>query len=143
MPTRKTDPKSDRLGGDYREGPNPAPGGRLDLDQDRVPPYEGRNTGRGSDESGTGESVTRQLEDTTGAGAHRGTTSPAQESPAREDELATSAAQSPMGVGESASRRGEHVTEQEGKERGRKDTGPQGATGRPSGTSDESDITGV
>lgn len=143
MPTRKTNPETDRLGGDYRQGPNPAPGGALSPDQDRVPPYRGRSTGRGSDTSGSGRSVTRQLKNTSGAGANRGTTSPAMESPAQESELAGGGPQPAMGVGESPNRSGEHMTRHEGKERGRRDTGTKGATDRPKGTSDESDITGV
>lgn len=50
---------------------------------------------------------------------------------------------SPGDVGESISRRGEDVADQEGKEAGRKDTGPQGESGRPAGTSDSRDATGV
>jgi hypothetical protein len=46
-------------------------------------------------------------------------------------------------VGQSASRRGEDISEQDGKEAGRQDTGPQGASQRPSGTSSGRDVTSV
>ncbi len=52
-------------------------------------------------------------------------------------------ASSPHGVGESVSRRGEDVKDEEGQEPGRKDTGTSGEAQRPEGTSDERDTTGV
>jgi hypothetical protein len=50
----------------------------------------------------------------------------------------------PDGVGESITRRGEDVVEQDGKEAGRFDTGTDGTPGeRPTGGSDARDATGV
>jgi len=49
----------------------------------------------------------------------------------------------PDGVGESMTRRGEDVVEDEGKEAGRHDAGTQGETERPVGTSTARDSTGV
>jgi hypothetical protein len=46
-------------------------------------------------------------------------------------------------VGQSTSRRGEDVAEQDGKEAGRQDTGPKGASQRPTGTSTARDMTGI
>ncbi len=50
----------------------------------------------------------------------------------------------PAGVGESVAHRGENMTEEEGKEAGRIDTGTDGTKAdRPTGTSTPRDITGV
>ncbi len=46
-------------------------------------------------------------------------------------------------VGESTTDRGEDMTDRDGKEAGRQDTGTQGATQRPTGTSTARDVTGV
>lgn len=47
------------------------------------------------------------------------------------------------GVGESVQRRGEDITDDDGKERGRHDGAPDPVSGRPTGTSDPSDMTGI
>jgi hypothetical protein len=49
----------------------------------------------------------------------------------------------PEGVGESTTRRGEDVSGQEGKEPGRYDSGTQGQSERPTGGSTQRDSTGV
>ncbi len=49
---------------------------------------------------------------------------------------------SPKGVGESDQRRGEDASK-DTKEPGRRDTGPQGQTQRPTGKSDQRDKTGL
>jgi hypothetical protein len=49
----------------------------------------------------------------------------------------------PEGTGQSTTRRGEDVGTQEGKEPGRSDTGTQGESQRPVGTSTARDSTGV
>jgi hypothetical protein len=49
----------------------------------------------------------------------------------------------PEGVGESMTRRGEDIEEQEGKDTGRYDTGTKGPAERPTGKSTERDSTGV
>ncbi|CAN5822468.1 hypothetical protein BH24ACT3_BH24ACT3_00240 [soil metagenome] len=56
MADSEPDPKSDRLGDDYTRGPNPSPGGEIELDEDRVPPYEGRTNAEGEDTHGEDES---------------------------------------------------------------------------------------
>jgi hypothetical protein len=38
-------PKSDRIGNDFREGPNPNPGGTIDTGDALIPPYEERAGG--------------------------------------------------------------------------------------------------
>ncbi len=53
------------------------------------------------------------------------------------------AEQAPSGVGGSVSHSGEDVEEEQGKERGREDTGTQGPTDRPTGTSGPDDMTGI
>lgn len=58
-------------------------------------------------------------------------------------EATDTTAASPLGVGESQTRRGEDMTEHEGKEEGRYDAGTQGASGRPVGTSSPEASTGV
>jgi len=50
--------------------------------------------------------------------------------------------ESPHGVGDSDSRRGEDESKGN-KEPGRQDTGPKGPTGRPTGTSTARDMTGI
>jgi hypothetical protein len=46
-------------------------------------------------------------------------------------------------VGQSTSRRGEDISDRDGKEAGRHDTGPQGASQRPTGTSTARDVTSI
>ena len=38
-------PKLDRIGNDFREGPNPNPGGTIDTGDALIPPYEERAGG--------------------------------------------------------------------------------------------------
>jgi len=45
--------------------------------------------------------------------------------------------------GESQTRRGEDMQDDDGKEAGRKDTGSEGTTDRPTGTSTARDVTGI
>ena len=124
-------------------------------DQSNVPPYDGRSTGTGDDDisrdlRGT---VERQLSDTK-TGRPGATTSPAQESPVRPDEVARGAAgageqtatdphaTTPRGVGTSTTRRGEDVVKEEGKD-GRYDTGTKDESQRPTGSSTARDSTGI
>jgi hypothetical protein len=39
-------PKTDRIGNDFREGPNPNPGGTIDTGDSLIPPYEDRTNGK-------------------------------------------------------------------------------------------------
>jgi len=136
------EPKTDRVGMDYKQGPNPAPGGELDVDEN-APPYEGRTTGRqdGDDEDRAG-SVERQLADSE-PGIAGQTASRIEESPAQENEVTDEVPDSDKGVGDSPNRSGEDVVDSDGKEAGRHDGPPDPDTGRPTGTSDKRDITGV
>lgn len=129
------DPKSDRLGNDFQQGPNPSPGGKIEPGGE-LPPYDGRTTDD-SDPSGSGASVDRQLAETKAANADQ-TASPAVESPVSEDELTDKEPESPKGVGTSNQTGAEDIAERDGKESGREDTGTN-AAGRPTGTSDERD----
>ena len=38
-------PKTDRIGNDFREGPNPNPGGTIDTGDSLIPPYKDRTGG--------------------------------------------------------------------------------------------------
>jgi hypothetical protein len=86
-------------------------------------------------------SVERQLDETKGSGSGQ-TSSPADEQPAQEGDLAAEAPESAQGVGESTTTSGQDVASGGG-EAGRQDTGTRGESERPTGTSDERDTTGV
>jgi hypothetical protein len=123
-------PKNDRIGNDFREGPNPNPGGAVDTDG-REPPYDGRNDGRNERTEG----VERMLN---GEPAPQEPMQPTSKAPpAREPGMA------PDDAGESVGRRGEDVVKSEGKEDGRHDAARKGESQRPVGRSDDRDRTGV
>lgn len=125
-----------------RSGPNPDPGGEEEPGG-LLPPYEGRTTGSDSPSSeARAESVERQLAETK-TGRPGETASPADEQPAREDEVTDEVPDSPKGVGQSANRRGEDMADHEGKEPGREDAGTKGPSDRPVGKSDERDASTV
>ena len=115
-----------------------------DQDERLVPPYEGRTKAEGESEisrelRGT---VERQLANTHGPG-RAATTSPVQESPVEPGQVSHATPESPYGVGESTTRRGEDVKKEEGTEPGRTDLGTKGQSQRPFGTSDQRDSTAV
>jgi hypothetical protein len=97
-----------------------------------VPPYDGRNTGRNE----RAEGPERML---------RGDPPPSEPTgqPGEGTRPRPDADTPPEGVGESTTRRGEDVRGQDGKEAGRHDGPPKGATRRPTGTSDARDVTGT
>jgi hypothetical protein len=132
-------PKADRIGNDFREGPNPDPGGGSDVEG--APPYEGRTRAKGESGHDGAASVERQLADTEGGPG--GTASPAEESPAQEHELTDQVPESPKDVGVSLGSRGEDIQERDGKEPGRHDGPREHESDRPTGTSDERDQTGI
>jgi hypothetical protein len=108
-----------------------------------VPPYEGRTSGAETPaDNARRESVERMLSETKDANAGV-TESPADEQPARDDEVTSDAPKSAAGVGESSSRRGEDIVDEDGKEAGRRDSGTKSASERPVGVSDARDSTGV
>jgi hypothetical protein len=123
-------PETDRLGSDYNKGNNPAPGGETDTGGSAVPPYRDRSTERTEPAKGTARAW--------------GSEPPAKEpeQPGQE-ETPADAEMAPEGVGTSMTRGGEEVAGQDGKEPGREDTGTQGASGRPTGTSTPRDSSGV
>lgn len=125
------------------------------MPTDNAPPYEGRTSGQTDDdisEELTG-TVERQLAETK-TGRPGATSSPAEESPVRESEVASGSAgagdqtatradaATPKGVGTSTTRRGEDVVEEDG-ENGRHRTGTQGESQRPVGVSTARDSTGI
>jgi hypothetical protein len=130
-------------GGRSDRGPNADPGGEV-VPGGLVPPYEGRSGERGGSESSEAltESVESQLSETV-TGAHGSTASPAVESPVEPSEVSHEVPESPLGVGESMTRRGEDVAEQEGKEAGRDEYGTEHESGRPAGGSDSRDASGA
>jgi hypothetical protein len=134
-----TTPKSDREGADYKQGPNPAPGGEIDTGDSLVPPYEGRTTAETA--SAARRQSVEQILEHTKAGHPGATASPAVESPVRPEEVTDKEPDTPLGVGESTTTRGEDQVKKQ-KEPGRHDAGYEG-NDRPTGTSDERDVTGI
>jgi hypothetical protein len=127
---------------DYKQGPNPAPGGEVDIEADRLPPYDGRTDVRGENKHGGEDSVARQLPDADHSSEGQ-TASPAEESPAQESELAEGEPETALGVGESVGRRGEDIKDDDGKERGRQEGPREHESGRPTGYSDGDDSTSI
>ena len=123
-------------GGSASRGPNPDPGGEVEPGG-LVPPYEGRTRERGTSESSEAltESVKSQMAETD-SGRPGATAS-------RANEVTHDVPESPLGVGESTTRRGEDVADRDDKEPGREDTGEEGEAQRPTGSSDARDLTGV
>jgi hypothetical protein len=103
-------PKSDRIGMDYREGPNPAPGGTVDTGDRATPPYEGRQETRGTTSSSDAQagSISRAM-GTTDAGRVGATSSGGTAHPVRDDELTRRDPEPALGVGVSMNRRGEEA----------------------------------
>jgi hypothetical protein len=130
-------PRQDRIGNDFREGTNPAPGGTVDTGDALIPPYEGRSEGENltDEQKQRAEDVERAL---TGQDALEEPTQP--ESAAVGDRDGKMA---PSGVGESMTRSAEDVVKEEGKEPGRQDTGREGESGRSTGTSTARDKSAV
>ena len=134
-------------GGRSAHGPNPDPGGETQLGG-LVPPYDDRSARRGDSESSDAltASIDRQKEHTD-PGYPGATASPADEQPVSPGEDTASGGgvpDSPHGVGESTTRRGESVVEEEGKEPGRSDDGVEDTpAARPYGSSSPRDMTGV
>jgi hypothetical protein len=101
-----------------------------------VPPYEGRQE-EGEGAAGTEKAFHPE---------HAGEPGPGREVSEEEREgvpATDTEARTPLGVGESLSRRGEDRAEAEGKEPGRQDAGTKGESDRPVGTSDARDATSV
>jgi hypothetical protein len=130
-------PKQDRIGNDFREGTNPAPGGTIDTGDALVPPYEGRSDGENltDEQKLRADDVQRAL---TGQDALEEPTQP--ESSVVGERAGKMA---PSGVGESITRSAEDVAKADGKEPGRRDTGREGESGRPTGTSNARDTSAV
>ena len=144
-------------GGRAGRGAEPDPGGEVEPGG-LVPPYDDRSNKRGSSESSEAltDSVKEQLENAD-PGNQGATTSPAEERPVSPGEVADSgaagsgdqtatdtSAATPLGVGESTTRRGEDIREGDGKEAGRQDAGTDDTPAqRPVGTSTARDQTGV
>ena len=131
--TQENAPKGDRIGNDYSRGPNPNPGGDIDTGESAVPPYEGRST------ESTATRDTEEMAHSRDVGDNDAITGDA---PAGEDGQSASDLP-PEGVGESLSRSGEDIRDEEGKEAGRHEEGTAGGADRPEGSSDLRDVTGV
>jgi hypothetical protein len=130
-------------GGRSDRGPNADPGGDVSPGG-LVPPYDERSRERGGSESSDAlsKSVESQLRESV-TGEHGSTSSPAEESAVEPGEVSHEVPESPLGVGESITRRGEDVAENEGKEPGRNEGGTEHEAGRPTGGSDSRDMSGA
>ncbi|MFE4229335.1 hypothetical protein ACFRJ8_15780 [Arthrobacter sp. NPDC056886] len=127
-------PKDDRAGGDYQRGPNPAPGGGIDTGDSAVPPYEHRNVGDPAEQAGTARAF----------GSEEPATNPDRPVSAEAPNEQSEADLPPAGTGVSATRRGEDVVKEEGKEPGRVDTGTDDSPAqRPTGESTPRDESGL
>jgi hypothetical protein len=102
-----------------------------------VPPYEGRQTEAKDGHDEHMDKVFDQVDEVP-SGPGREVSDEEREGVSATDTEATS----PLGVGESMTRRGEDVDKQE-PEAGRDETGTQGTSDRPVGVSDERDRTSV
>jgi hypothetical protein len=137
------EPKQDRIGNDYREGPNPNPGGNIDTGDSLVPPYEGR-----SGEAAPDSEVTTEAEslEARALGVRRQETGEDAPKEANTESLlgptgGSPGEEPPKHTGESIGRRGEDQSKHS-KEPGRYDT-DGGDANRPKGKSTPRDRTGV
>jgi hypothetical protein len=131
------EPKQDRIGNDYHEGPNPNPGGTIDTGDSLVPPYEDRAKGDSDTQDAKSESVKRQL---TGKDPPEEANSESLVGPTGGKQ----GQEPPAGVGESVARRAEDMIKHHGKEAGRHDTGTDDSESeRPTGESTPRDRGGV
>ncbi len=129
-----TPPKDDRAGSDYQRGPNPGPGGDIDTGDSPVPPYKDRNVGNPEEHKGTGRAF----------GSEEPAADPDRPESAEAPDEQSAADLPPAGTGVSATRRGEDVIKEEGKEPGRIDTGTDDSPAqRPTGESTPRDSSGV
>jgi hypothetical protein len=131
-----TAPKDDRIGKDYQEGPNPLPGGDLDVSDRTIPPYDDR--GSSDEERAAGVARAMGSEEPVKEPQQPGDGPP----PAGGDTL-TDDDQAPDDVGKSVGRRGEDQVNREGKEPGREEHGTEPNTGRPAGGSTPRDQTSI
>jgi hypothetical protein len=133
---RREEPQPSSQGASTDLGPRPGPGGEQEPGG-LVPPYEGRQTEMKEGYEEHTEKVFHGADDVPPG--------PGREISEEEREGVPPTdmdAESPLGVGVSMTRRGEDVDKQE-PEPGREETGTQGPTDRPVGTSDERDSTSV
>jgi hypothetical protein len=130
-PNEPTEPTESRIGNDYSQGPNPQPGGDIDLSGSAVPPYDDRSTG--SEETAAG--VPRAM------GSEEPLEEPIQPGADGPDETDMSDTP-PKGTGESIGRRGEDAGGG-GTEPGRERTGDDDGESRPHGESTPRDLTSI
>jgi hypothetical protein len=127
-------PKADRVGKDYDKGPNPNPGGDIDMGDSLIPPYDDRSTESSNSRDMEAMAHSRDVTHEQGAAPGRATSD-------RDTQSASDFP--PKGVGDSSSRRGEDIRDDEGQEAGRHDEGTKGKSDRPEGSSDDRDRTGI
>lgn len=120
-------------GGAATRGPNPSPGGKVDAETD-VDPYQDR-TERTATKDDRMAGVSRMM---TGQSSPEDTNPESLVGPTG----GGGGQMPPEGVGVSTTTRGEDIGDRDDQESGRWDTGTEGA-GRPTGTSDRRDETGV
>jgi hypothetical protein len=109
----------------------------MDERDERVPPYEGRQTEMKDGYEEHTEKVFHGADDVEPGPGREISDEEREGVPPTDTE-----AESPLGVGVSMTRRGEDVARQED-EPGREDTGTRGPTDRPAGVSDDRASTGV
>jgi hypothetical protein len=134
LETEQAKPSSQ--GASTDQGPRPHSGG----DQEPgglVPPYEGRQTEAKEGHAEHMDKIFNRVDEVP-PGPGREISDEEREGVPPTDTEATT----PLGVGESITRRGEDVDKQED-EPGRDETGTQGPSDRPAGVSDERDSTSV
>ena len=136
-----TKAKADRLGADYKQGPNPGPGGVIDTGESLVPPYDGRTGGSDHNEA-TRASVSRAL---AGAkGGVKGQTGSAKTPP--RSSAKTGPRATAKGVESKSSGRAGEAAAGRSKEKGRvalKDDSKGSKTKRPVGRSTTRDTSSV
>jgi hypothetical protein len=132
----REEPQPSSQGASTDLGPRPGPGGEREPGG-LVPPYEGRQTEMKDSYEEHTEKVFHGADDVP-PGPGREISEEERDGVPPTDMVA----ESPLGVGVSMTRRGEDVDKQE-PEPGRDETGTQGPTDRPVGTSDERDSTAV
>ncbi|MGQ0482593.1 MAG: hypothetical protein ACT4O0_16405 [Pseudonocardia sp.] len=124
-------------GGSASRGPEFVPPTGDTEAQGLVPPYE-RPEPRATGQDGA-EGVRRAFRPDEYAG-EPGEAPPVSAEERKAPSPTDTTAATPLGVGESSRSRGEEAG---GKEAGRQDTGRRGPSGRPTGTSTGSDVTGI
>jgi len=126
--------EGDRLVHGDGSGSDPEPGGETDTGNSVLPPYDDRTTESTNSRDMEAMAHSRGVTHEQSAASGRSTS---------DEDNQSSSDLPPAGVGESTSRRGEDMADEDGKEAGRRDEGTEGGSDRPYGSSDDRDRTGI